>query len=161
MFFLSGHSVGMLIHFTLSLIHYPEQNEYPVAAQSLTDPSRKFDSFRIWALSHENISISTDLYIVTWATVVVRDPKVLFSLATTPRCRGGRYSFPWIVPLYPLSVPHNANTRRHQILFFIFLFIYLFIYWVFGMSRSGIELLSSGQLANTHTHTLFRFVLKL
>ena len=24
-----------------------------------------------------------------------------FSIATTPMCRGGRYSFPWIAPLYP------------------------------------------------------------
>ena len=23
-----------------------------------------------------------------------------FSIATTPRCRGGGYSFPWIAPLY-------------------------------------------------------------
>ena len=31
---------------------------------------------------------------VKLATVVVGDPKALFSIATTPRCRGGRYSFP-------------------------------------------------------------------
>ena len=29
------------------------------------------------------------------------DPKAPFSIASTPRCRGGRYSFPWIAPLYP------------------------------------------------------------
>ena len=28
------------------------------------------------------------------------DLKVPFSIATTPRCRGRRYSFSWIVPLY-------------------------------------------------------------
>ncbi len=28
-------------------------------------------------------------------------PKAPFSIATTPRCRGERYSFPWIAPLYP------------------------------------------------------------
>ena len=27
--------------------------------------------------------------------------KAPFSIATTPRCRGGRYSFPWIAPHYP------------------------------------------------------------
>ena len=27
------------------------------------------------------------------------NPKDPFSIATTPRCRGGRYSFPWIAPL--------------------------------------------------------------
>ena len=35
------------------------------------------------------------------ATVVEGDQKSPFSIATTPRCRGGRYSFPWIAPLYP------------------------------------------------------------
>ena len=33
------------------------------------------------------------------------DRKAPFSLATTPRCTGGRYSWPWIAPLYPSSVP--------------------------------------------------------
>ena len=32
-----------------------------------------------------------------------------FSMATKPRCREGRYSFPWIAPLYPWSVPYNAE----------------------------------------------------
>ena len=35
------------------------------------------------------------------ATVVEGDPKAPFSIATTPKCRGGCYSFPRIVPLYP------------------------------------------------------------
>ena len=41
------------------------------------------------------------LYIVKLATVVEGDQKAAFSIATTPRCRGERYSFPWIAPLYP------------------------------------------------------------
>ena len=32
---------------------------------------------------------------VKLATVVEGDQKALFSIATTPRCMGGRYSFPW------------------------------------------------------------------
>ena len=35
------------------------------------------------------------------ATVVEGDQKALFSKATTLRCKGGRYYFPWIAPLYP------------------------------------------------------------
>ena len=35
------------------------------------------------------------------ATLVEGDPKIPFSIATTQRCRGGRYSIPWIAPLYP------------------------------------------------------------
>ena len=38
---------------------------------------------------------------VKLATIVEGDPKAPFSIATTPRCRGGRYSIPWIAPLYP------------------------------------------------------------
>ena len=33
---------------------------------------------------------------VKLATLVEGDPKGTFSIASTPRCRGGRYSFPWI-----------------------------------------------------------------
>ena len=46
-----------------------------------------------------------DLYLhnskVKLATIVEGDPKAPFSIATTPSCRGGRYPFPWIAPLYP------------------------------------------------------------
>ena len=34
-------------------------------------------------------------------TIVEGNQKSLFSIATTPRCRGGWYSFSWIAPLYP------------------------------------------------------------
>ena len=33
-------------------------------------------------------------------TIVKVNPKAPFSIAITPRCSGGRYSFPWIAPLY-------------------------------------------------------------
>ena len=33
-------------------------------------------------------------------TVVEGDPKAPFSITITSRCKGGRYSFPWIDPLY-------------------------------------------------------------
>ena len=35
------------------------------------------------------------------ASIVEGEPKAPFSIATTPRCKEGRYSFPWIAPLYP------------------------------------------------------------
>ena len=38
---------------------------------------------------------------VRLVTVVEDDPKAPFSIAITPRYRGGRYSFSWIAPLYP------------------------------------------------------------
>ena len=42
-------------------------------------------------------------------TVVKGDQKAPFSIATTPRYRGGHYSFPWIAPLYPWYVPYIAE----------------------------------------------------
>ena len=43
------------------------------------------------------------------ATVVEGDPQVPFSIATTLRYREGHYSIPWIAPLYPWSIPYNAE----------------------------------------------------
>ena len=37
---------------------------------------------------------------VKLGTVVNGDPKAPFSIATTPRCRGGCDSLRWIAPLY-------------------------------------------------------------
>ena len=56
---------------------------------------------------------------VKLATIVKGDQKVPFSIASTQRCRGGRYSFPWIAPLYPWYVPYIAEclTRRYQVPF--------------------------------------------
>ena len=41
------------------------------------------------------------IYMKMLATVVDGYQKALFSIATTPWCRGRRYSFPQIAPLYP------------------------------------------------------------
>ena len=46
------------------------------------------------------------------APVVDGEPKLPFSIATTLKCRGGRYSFPWIAPLYPWYVPYNAELSK-------------------------------------------------
>ena len=36
-----------------------------------------------------------------FVTIVEGDPKAPFSISTPTRYMGGRYSFPWIAPLYP------------------------------------------------------------
>ena len=36
-------------------------------------------------------------------------PKAPFSITTTPKNRGGRYSFLWIAPLYAWNVPYDAE----------------------------------------------------
>ena len=41
------------------------------------------------------------MYIYKLAIVVEDDSKAPLSVATTPRCRGGRYLFPWIAQPYP------------------------------------------------------------
>ena len=46
---------------------------------------------------------------VKLATIVEGDQKSPFSISTTSSCRGGRYSFLWIAPLYPLYVPYIAE----------------------------------------------------
>ena len=52
--------------------------------------------------------------------LVESDRKAPFSIATTPRCRGGWYSIPWFATLYPWSLLYNAEcwARRHQVPFF-------------------------------------------
>ena len=43
---------------------------------------------------HTHTHTHTHIYISKLATIVEDDPKAPFSIATTPRCRGGRYSIP-------------------------------------------------------------------
>ena len=55
-------------------------------------------------LSFRSVGISdikVEIKVKSWSIVVEGDPKTPFSLTTTPRCRGGRYFFPFIAPLYP------------------------------------------------------------
>ena len=53
-------------------------------------------------------NITSQLFIKL-ATVVEGDQKAPFSIATTPSCWGGRYSFPWIAPIYLWYVPYIAE----------------------------------------------------
>ena len=48
-------------------------------------------------------------YKVKLSPLLEGDPKAPFSIATTPKCRRGHYSFPWIVPLYPCYVLYIAE----------------------------------------------------
>ena len=58
-----------------------------------------------------SVQASTEKFInkVKLATVVEGNLKAPFLIATTPRCREGRYSFPWIALVYPLYVPYNVE----------------------------------------------------
>ena len=75
------------------------------------------------------------LFIVSkLATIVEGKQEAPFSIATTPRCRGGCYSFPGIAPLYPRYVHYIAERT---------------IFKVFGMTRPRIEPRSPRPLVNT------------
>ena len=50
------------------------------------------------------------------ATKVEGDPRAPFLIATTPWCRGGHYSFHWIAPLYPWSLPYKQGGIRYHFL---------------------------------------------
>ena len=75
---------------------------------------------------------------VKLATLVEGDPKAPFSIATQSRCRKGRYSIPWIAPLYLYQemLCVKQGGIKYQFL-------------TFGMTRSRIEPQSPGPLANT------------
>ena len=48
------------------------------------------------------VSVCVYIYIyiyICWLIIVETNPKALFSIAITPRCRWGSYSFTWIAPL--------------------------------------------------------------
>ena len=74
-------------------------------------------------------------------TVVEGDPKAPFLIVITPRCMGGHYSFPWIAPLYPCSIPYNA-VKQGGIKYH---------FCVFSMTRTVIEPRFLGPLAKALT----------
>ena len=80
------------------------------------------------------------IYKVKLATVVDGDLKAPFSIATTLRLKGEHYSFPWIAHftldtyIIMLSAKQGGITT---------------IFWVFSMTRPGIEPQSPGLLGNT------------
>ena len=45
----------------------------------------------------------------TGQNITEGNQKAPFSIATTPRCMGGYYSFPWTAPLYPWYIPYVAE----------------------------------------------------
>ena len=75
------------------------------------DLPRAMNDREEWRKRVRDIRAASTIWWWWWklATIVEGDPKAPFSIATTPRCRGGRYSIPWIAPLYPWTVPYNAE----------------------------------------------------
>ena len=68
------------------------------------------------------MSSSLTIYIYIYIYIYIKlpaliegDPKALFSIATTPKCREGCYSFPWIAPLHLWSVPKMLSVEESSI----------------------------------------------
>ena len=55
------------------------------------------------------LSLFYRIHIIKLPILVEGDLKAPFSIATTPRYTGGRYSIPIIAPLYPWSLPYKAE----------------------------------------------------
>ena len=85
---------------------------------------------------------------VKLATVVEGDSKAPFLIATTPCYRWGPNFIPWIAPLYPYLIMLSVRSIKVAL---------NTIFWIFDITRPGIEPRSPGPLANTllntHTHT--------
>ena len=76
--------------------------------------------------------IAEHLRKVKLATFIDGDLKAPFSIATTLRCRGGRYSIPRIALLYPWSIPYNCwvlSKEASSAIFFL----------IFGMTDLGLN----------------------
>ena len=89
--------------------------------------------FHLFLFLHQIFVFSHEIIFFSNISLVVVDPKVPFSIDTTPRCRGGWYSFPRIIPLYPYLITLSVKQRCIK---------YRFL--VFGMTRSRIEPRSPG-----------------
>ena len=73
---------------------------------------------------------------VKLATKVEGDPKASFLIATI--ARGGRYSFPGLLHFTLIMLSVKQGSIKYH-------------FWVFGMTRPGIEPRSPGPLTNTLT----------
>ena len=66
------------------------------------------------------ICIHVCIYILKLATIVEGNPKAPFSIATTLRCRGGRYSFPGLLYFtldpYLLMLSVKQGSIKYQFL---------------------------------------------
>ena len=81
------------------------RSQLQVTYESLKSCDTTKQSFCEW----QYIYIYIYIYIFgKLVTVVEGEQKSPFSIATTPRCSGGSYSFPRIVPLYPWCLPYIA-----------------------------------------------------
>ena len=78
------------------------------------------------------------VYISKVGNLSKSDPEAPFSIATTPRSRKGRYSIPLIALLYPYLIVLSVQEGGIE-----------YHFWVFVMTRPGIEPQRPGLLASS------------
>ena len=98
---------------------------------------------------HKSVNIYIYIYIciimyIRWSTVAEVDPKDPFSISFISRWRKRRYSFPWIATftLDPFLIRRVLRKEASSTVF-----------WVFSMTRLGIETRSPRSLANANHYT--------
>ena len=78
-----------------------DENDVKMSLKNFYFPpdSNRANEYRTHPVYQTKIEIKPTVskYKVKLATIVEANPKAPFSIATTPRCRGGRYSFPGLL----------------------------------------------------------------
>ena len=65
---------------------------------------------KIWSWSDNLTEVNIWVKVKDKLAILVEgDPEAPFLVDTTPRCREGCSSIPWIAPFYPWSLPYNAK----------------------------------------------------
>ena len=81
----------------------------PLSYRQIVGQTALFNFGMVTRLGEGKLSIQICQSKIKLTTVVEGYQKALFSIATTPMGRGGRYPFRWIDPLYPQYVPYIAE----------------------------------------------------
>ena len=126
---------------TLKILAYPQKANKQKTPPPKKTPKRQWFYFLLILIFFKFAKKYSNEIISCWETVVEVEQKAPFSIATTPRYRGGRYSFPWIAPLYSWYIPYIVEVLSKE--------VSSTILKVFGTTRPRIEHRSPGPLANT------------
>ena len=102
-----GSSISLAIcHFLLFMAHFSMPNSIPISWLYILAASIRVPNA---------FSFLANTFMSMYIRYLVGDrsrgrPESSFTIASTLRCRGGCYSFPWIAPLYPWYVPYIVES---------------------------------------------------
>ena len=145
------NQTALLVFVTLYIIHGIFFNK--IAELHATTFNRKLGfgiEFQPSTPIVHSTSCQTTFQVVT---LVVGDPKAHFSITPTPKCRGVHYSIPRIALQFTLDTYLIMLSVKQGGIKYLF--------WVFGMTRPGLEPRSVRPLANTTHGPVSRILKKL